>query len=131
MLDGKLTTPIHVSLGQLDVQTQRHHLELNPELVLLALAPELLQEGLGLVELATQGEGHDKVELEDGPGGGHRVRVLLAGVVPSGISSGLCERVLLDVRWIEVVRGLGNSAKLDQGLGRVQVGQRVVPARLK
>jgi hypothetical protein len=34
MLEGQLPTPIHVSLGQLDVHSEPHHLEMDPEPVL-------------------------------------------------------------------------------------------------
>ena len=131
VLEGQFATPFDVPLGKLDVQPLGHHLGLDPELVIvLALGPELLQERLGLVELSPEREGDDQVELENGPSRGHRADIFLARIV-SACFSGFRERIVLDVSRVQVVGGFGDPAELDQGLGCVQVSQRVEATRLK
>ena len=131
VLEGQFPTPIDVSFGQLDVKTQGHYLELNPELVLiLVLGPKLIQKRLGLVEFAPQGKGDDQVELENGPSRGNRADIFLVRIFTYRFCR-LGERTFLDVGRIKVGGSFRNSAELDQGLGCVQVAQRVVTTWLK
>ena len=104
MLDGKLTTTLHISLGQLDVHSQRQQLEMDPEPVLSSiLDPKFFEKRLGFVELASQSESDDQIKVENVS---NRVEIFVRVRVFVRVCSDVTEGDVLNVGRVQVVRGL-------------------------